>query len=62
METILVALAFVGVLAGSVLVGMLGTLYFYFHGALGFSPMRGMSGLRALTGRSVPFQVSERSR
>lgn len=62
METILVALAFVGVLAGLVLVGMMGTLYFYIHGALGFSPIRGASGLRALTARSVPFQVSEEAR
>lgn len=59
METILVALAFVGILAGSVFVGMMGTLYFYMHGALGFSQLRGANGLRALTARSVPFQVSE---
>ena len=37
METNLVAVAFVGVLAGLVLVGMMGTLYFYTHGALGFT-------------------------
>jgi hypothetical protein len=37
METILVAFAYVSMLAGLVLVGMIGTLYFYIHGALGFS-------------------------
>ena len=40
METIFVALAFVGVLAVLVIVGMIGTLYFYIHGALGFSRFR----------------------
>ncbi len=58
METILVALAFVSVLAGLVLVGMIGTLYFYTHGALGFRHFRGAKGLRAITARSVPYQVS----
>ena len=58
METILVALAFVSVLSGLVLVGMMGTLYFYTHGALEFSRFRETKGLRALTARSVPYQVS----
>jgi hypothetical protein len=58
METILVALAFVGMLAVLVLVGMIGTLYFYIHGALGLSSFREEKGLRAITARSVPYQVS----
>jgi len=57
METILVALAYVGMLAGLVLVGMAGALYFYVHGALGFSRFREVKGLRALAARSVPYQV-----
>ena len=58
METILVALVYVGMLAVLILVGMLGTLYFYIHGALGFSRFREVKGLRAITARSVPYQVS----
>jgi hypothetical protein len=58
LETILVALAYVGMLAGLVLVGMVGALYFYIHGALGFSRFRKVKGLRALAARSVPYQVS----
>ena len=57
METILVALAYVGMLAVLVLVGMIGTLYFYIHGALGLSSFREVKGLRAITARSVPYQV-----
>jgi len=58
METILVALAYVSMLAVLVLVGMIGTLYFYVHGALGFSRFREVEGIRAITARSVPYQVS----
>jgi hypothetical protein len=38
MNTILIALAFVGGLAGLVLIGMMVTMYFYTHGALGLTP------------------------
>ena len=58
METILVALAYVGLLAMLVFVGMLGTLYFYIHGALGITRFREVKGLRAVPARSVPYQVS----
>ena len=58
METNLIALAFVGGLAGLVLVGMVVTMYFYTHGAFGLTRFRGGNGLRALTARSVPFQVT----
>ena len=57
METILVALVYVGMLAVLILVGMLGTLYFYMHGALGFSRFREVKGLRAIVARSVPYPV-----
>jgi hypothetical protein len=58
MNTILIALAFVGGLAGLVLVGMMVTMYFYANGALGGTRFRGAKGLEALTARSVPFQVT----
>jgi hypothetical protein len=58
MNTILVALVFVVGLAGLVFVGMMVTMYFYTRGALGLSRFRGANGLRALTARSVPFQVT----
>ena len=58
MNTILIALAFVGGLAGLVLVGMMVTMYFYTHGALGLTRFRGAKGLQALAARSVPFQVT----
>ena len=58
MDTILIALAFVGGLAGLIIVGMMVTLYFYTHGALGFDRFRGANGLRTLTARSVPIQVT----
>jgi hypothetical protein len=58
METNLIALAVIGSLAGLVLVGMVVTMYFYTHGALGLTRFRGASGLRAFTARSVPFQVT----
>lgn len=58
METILVALAYVGMLAVLVLVGMIGTLYFYIHGALGFNRIKEVKGIPAITARSVPYQVS----
>lgn len=57
MNTILVALVFVVGLAGLVFVGMMITMYFYTHGALGLTRFREASRLHALTGRSVPFQV-----
>jgi hypothetical protein len=62
METNLIALAFVGGLAVLVLVGMVVTMYFYTHGALGLTRFRGANGLRALTARSVPFQVTAGTR
>jgi len=37
---------------------MMVTLYFYTHGALGFGRFRGANGLRTLTARSVPIQVT----
>ena len=55
---LLIALAFVVGLVGLVLVGMKVTMYFYTHGALGLTRFREVSGLRALTARSVPYQVS----
>src|SRR5437764_15266070 len=58
MNTILIALAFVGGLVGLILVGMMLTMYFYTHGALGLTRFRGAKGLQALAARSVPFQVS----
>ena len=58
MNTILIALAFVGGLAGLVLVGMMVTMYFYTHGALGLPRFKGAKGLQALAARSVPFQVT----
>ena len=58
MNTILIALAFVGGLAGLVLVGMMVTMYFYANGALGRTRFRGAKGLETLTARSVPFQVT----
>jgi hypothetical protein len=41
------------------LLGMNVTMYFYTHGALGFRRFGGVHGLRALTARSVPYQVTE---
>jgi hypothetical protein len=58
MNTILIALAFVGGLAGLVLVGMMVTMYFYTHGALGLTRFGGAKGFQALTARSVPFQAT----
>lgn len=58
MNTILVALVFVVGLAGLVFVGMMVTMYFYTHGALGLTRFREASRLHSLTGRSVPFQVT----
>ena len=58
MDTILIALAFLGVLAGLIIVGMMVTMYFYTHGALGLTRFRGAKGLEALTARSVPYQVT----
>ena len=58
MNTILIALAFVGGLVGLILVGMMVTMYFYTHGALGLTRFRGAKGLQALAARSVPFQVT----
>ena len=58
MNTILIALAFVGGLVGLILVGMMVTMYFYTHGALGLPRFKGAKGLQALAARSVPFQVT----
>ncbi len=58
MNTILIALAFIGGLAGLVLVGMMVTMYFYVNGALGRTRFREAKGLEAWTARSVPFQVT----
>ncbi len=58
MDTILIDLTFVGGLVVLILVGMIVTMYFYTHGALGLTDFRGVSGLRALTARSVPYQVT----
>ena len=58
MDTILIALAFVGGLAGLIIVGMMVTMYFYTRGALGLTRFRGANGLRSLTARSVPIQVT----
>ena len=55
---LLFALAFVGGLVAMLLVGMKVTMYFYTHGALGLTHFRGAHGLRALTARSVPYQVT----
>jgi hypothetical protein len=55
MDTILIALAFVGGLTGLIILGMIVTLYFYSHGALGLGRSRNVRGLRAITVRSVPY-------
>jgi hypothetical protein len=58
MDTILIALAFVGGLTGMIIVGMIVTLYFYAHDALRLSRSRGVQSLRTFTERSVPVQVN----
>ena len=58
MDNILIALAFVGGLTGLIIVGMMVTMYFYTRGALGLTRFRGANGLRTLTARSVPIQVT----
>jgi len=55
---LLIALAFGGGLVTLLLVGMKVTMYFYTHGALGLTRFGGVNGLRALTARSVPYQVT----
>ncbi len=55
---LLIALAFVGGLVGLVLIGMRVTMYFYTHGALGFTRFGEVNGLHALTARSVPYKVT----
>ena len=57
-DTMLIALAFVGGLIGLIIVGMIVTMYFYSHDALRLSRFRGAHGLRSLTARSVPIQVT----
>jgi hypothetical protein len=57
MDTILIALAFVGGLIGLIIVGMMITMYFYSHDALWHSHLKGTNSLGALTVRSVPIQV-----
>ena len=58
MDTMLIALAFVGGLTGLIIVGMIVTLYFYSHGALRIRRTRGARGLSNITARSVPLQVT----
>jgi hypothetical protein len=58
MDNILIALAFVGGLTGLIIVGMMVTMYFYSHDALGLCRSRGVRGPRTLTARSVPVQMS----
>lgn len=58
MDTMLIALAFVGGLTGLIIVGMLVTLYFYSHDAIGLGRSRRMRGLHAITARSVPVEVT----
>ncbi len=55
---LLIALAFVGGLVALLLVGMKVTMYFYTHGAVGLTRFSRVHGLRALTARSVPYQVT----
>ena len=55
---LLIALAFGSGLVTLLLVGMKVTMYFYTHGALGRTRFGGVNGLRALTARSVPYQVT----
>ncbi len=54
----LIALAFIGWLVALLFVGMKVTMYFYTHGAIGLPRFSGENGLRALTARSVPYQVT----
>lgn len=56
---LLIALAFGGGLVTLLLIGMKVTMYFYTHGVLGLTRFGGVNGLRALTARSVPYQVTE---
>ena len=58
MDSILIALAFIGGLTGLIIVGMIIAMYFYSQDALGPGHSRGAHGLRTLTGRSVPVQVT----
>ncbi len=58
MDTILVALAFVVGLTGLIIVGMMVTLYFYSHDALGLGRSRRIRGLHAFTAKSVPFETT----
>ena len=57
MDTILIALAFVGGLTVFIIVGMMVTLYFYTHDALGQDRSRVVHLKRNFTARSVPVQV-----
>ncbi len=58
MDTILVALAFIVGLTGLIIVGMMVTLYFYSHDALGLGRSRRIRGLHAFTAKSVPFETT----
>ncbi len=60
--SLLITLAFAGGLFTLVFLGMKVTMYFYTHGALGLTHFGGVNGLRALTARSVPYQVTEGAR
>ncbi|HYB02342.1 MAG TPA: hypothetical protein VED37_19115 [Ktedonobacteraceae bacterium] len=58
MDTILIALSFVGGLVGFIIVGMTVTMYFYTRGVLGLTRFRGAKGLSILSARSVPVLVT----
>jgi hypothetical protein len=62
MEPILLALAFVGVFTGLIIVGMRGNLYFYSRGAIRLARSRRVNGLRAVAAKSVPVQVTTGAR
>ncbi len=61
METILLALAFVGGFTGLIIVGMWGNLYFYSRRAIRLPDSRRIRGLQAIAARSVPVRVTSGS-
>ncbi len=56
MATILLTLAFVGVITGLIIVGTRINLYFYTHGAIGVARSRRLRGLRSVAAKSVPMR------
>jgi len=62
MGPILLALAFVGVFTGLIIVGMRGNLYFYSRGAIRLARSRSVNVLRAVAANSVPVQVTTGNR